>query len=170
MKKVVVLIVVCSVLLFLGGCSIKKTEELTDAEKFANEYSISKKNPFQYATMDDVLELFENKSGILFLGDSDSEWSTFGARVLNKVLKEEKVSQVYYFNPERIKNKKGEKFQKICELLDLNEDSSLPIVYIISDGKVIDSADYLVHEDSSMDEDSAVQLEKEYLDLISEYI
>ena len=170
MKKVVVLIVVCSVLFFLGGCSIKKTEELTDAEKFANEYSISKKNPFQYATMDDVLELFENKSGILFLGDSDSEWSTFGARVLNKVLKEEKVSQVYYFNPERIKNKKGEKFQKICELLDLNADSSLPIVYIISDGKVIDSADYLVHEDSSMDEDSAVQLEKEYLDLISEYI
>lgn len=170
MKKVVVLIVVCSVLFFLGGCSVKKTEELTDAEKFANEYSISKKNPFQYATMDDVLELFENKSGILFLGDSDSEWSTFGARVLNKVLKEEKVSQVYYFNPERIKNKKGEKFQKICELLDLNADSSLPIVYIISDGKVIDSADYLVHEDSSMDEDSAVQLEKEYLDLISEYI
>lgn len=170
MKKVVVLIVVCSMVFFLSGCSVKKTEELTDAEKFANEYSISKKNPFQYATMDDVLELFENKSGILFLGNSDSEWSTFGARVLNKVLKEEKISQVYYFNPDRIKNKKKEKFKKICKLLDLDKDSSLPIVYIISDGKVIDSVNYLIHEDSSIDEDSAEQLEKEYLDLVSEYI
>ena len=82
MKKAVVLIVLCSVLFLISGCSLKKTEELSDAEKFANEYSISKNNPFQYADVDDVLALFDNQSGILFLGNSDCEWSTYGAKVL----------------------------------------------------------------------------------------
>ena len=88
MKKVVVVIIIFSSLLLINGCSIKKMEELTDAEKFANEYSISENNPFHYATIDEVLDLVtDNKSGILFLGDSDSEWSTFGVQILNKVLK-----------------------------------------------------------------------------------
>ena len=59
MKKVVVVIAIFSLLL-INGCSVKKMEELTDAEKFANEYSISEKNPFHYATVDDVLDLIDN--------------------------------------------------------------------------------------------------------------
>ena len=46
MKKVVILVVLCS--LFVVGCSVKKTEELTDAERFANEYSISSNNYMVY--------------------------------------------------------------------------------------------------------------------------
>lgn len=170
MRKVVSLIVLCCILCLISGCSVKKTEELTDAEMFANEYSVSEENPFQYATIDDVLELFENKSGILFLGDSDSEWSTFGAKVLNRVLKEEKISEVYYFNPETIKNKKSKKYQEFVDKLQLKENDSLPIVYVISDGKVLGSVDFSIHEDISVDEKSAEQLEQEYLDLLSQYI
>ena len=74
MKKVVFIIVAIGFIFTMSGCSVKKVEELTDAEKFANEYSVSEENPFQYATLDDILDLFNNnKSGILFLGDSYSE-------------------------------------------------------------------------------------------------
>ena len=168
MKKVVILIVVCGLL--LCGCSVKKTEKLTDAERFANEYSVSDNNPFQYATIDEVLELFENKSGILFLGDSDSEWSAFAAKVLNQVLKEKEVEEVYYFNPESIKQKNSEKHKLLLEKLELEEDYSLPIVYLITDGKVISSVDSFVHDDFSNSEDNVKELEKEYSNLVSQYV
>ncbi|HIR48383.1 MAG TPA: hypothetical protein IAB35_00205 [Candidatus Faecimonas gallistercoris] len=170
MRKVVVIIFILGFVFLISGCSIKKTEELTDAEKFANEYSISEKNPFQYATINEVLELLESKSGILFLGDSDSEWSTFGVKILNKVLKEKKIDEVYYFNPEIIKNKDSKKYKKLVDLLELKEDSYLPIVYVIVSGKVVDHVDYPVHDDVSLDDNSVEELEEEYSDLISLYL
>lgn len=168
MRKVVILIVVCGLL--LSGCSIKRTEELTDAERFANEYSVSDNNPFQYATIDEVLELFENKSGILFLGDSDSEWSSYAAKVLNQVLKEKEIEEVYYFNPENIRQKDSKKHELLLEKLGLEEDYSLPIVYLIIDGKVSSSVDLFVHDDFSNSEDNVKELEKEYFNLVSQYV
>ena len=163
MKKVVVVIAIFSLLL-INGCSVKKMEELTDAEKFANEYSISEKNPFHYATVDDVLDLIDNgQSGVLFLGNSDSEWSTFCVKVLNKVLNDKKVELVYYFNPETVKNKKS-KYNVF------KEDSNLPIVYVIKDSEIVDQVDYPIHDDTSLDDKNKKQLEEEYLDLISLYV
>ena len=170
MKKVVVVIAIFSLLL-INGCSIKRTEELTDAEKFANEYSISQKNPFHYATIDEVLELVEdNKSGILFLGNSDSEWSAFCVKILNKVLNDKKVDFVYYFNPETVKDKNSKEFKTITENLKVEEDSNLPIVYVIKNGKIIDQVDYPIHDDTSLDNKDKKQLEDEYSDLISLYL
>ena len=171
MKKVVVVIIIFSSLLLINGCSIKKMEELTDAEKFANEYSISENNPFHYATIDEVLDLVtDNKSGILFLGDSYSEWSTFGVQILNKVLKDKKIDLVYYFNPETVKNKNNKKFKTITEHLSVEKNSNLPIVYVIIDGKVVDCVDYPIHDDASTDDKNKKHLEEEYSDLISLYV
>ena len=170
MKKVVILIVFCCIMFSISGCSVKKTEKLTDAEKFANEYSISEENPFQYVTTDELLELVKSKSGILFLGDSDSEWSSFGVEVLNKVVKEMKIDKVYYFNPNKLKNKEDNDYEQVIDLLQLEEDSSLPIVYVYEKGKIIDQVDYPVHDDSSINDDFKKQLEDEYLDLLSLYL
>lgn len=170
MKKAVVLVVLLSLLFLVSGCSVKKTEELSDAEKFANEYSISKNNPFHYANIDEVLNLFNNQSGILFLGNSDCEWSTYGAKVLNEVLKKENVEEVYYFNPEVLSNKQDKKYKKIVKLLNLKKDMSLPVVYVIRDGKVLDQVNYFIHEDSTINQETIEQLENDYLNLISQYI
>ncbi len=170
MKKVVILIVICSMLFLISGCSIKKTDELSDAELFANEYSIGKNNPFHYADVDDVIKLFDNQSGILFLGNSDCEWSAFGAKILNRVLKEEKVDKVYYFNPDSINYKKHKKYDEVIKLLDINEETTLPVVCIIDGGKVVDRVNYSVHENSTINEETTKQLENEYLNLISQYV
>lgn len=170
MKKVVVLFVSMILIFSVTGCSVKKTAELTDAEKFANEYSISVENPFKYATLSEVLNLVQNDSGILFLGDSDSEWSTFGVQALNKVVTDAKIDEVYYFNPETVRNKDSKQYKNLAELLQLDEESSLPIVYVIVDGKVVDHVDYPIHDDTSIDDRSINQLEDEYSDLISLYM
>ena len=170
MKKVVCLLVVIGLISMVSGCSVKKTKDLTDVEKFANEYSISKENSFLYATMDDVLELIEHKSGILFLGNSDCEWSTFGVKVLNRVLKENNVDEVYYFNPDGIKDKESADYQKLLEALKFDDNSSLPIVYALIDGKIVGQVDYPIHDDLDVSKKSEQQLEDMYSDLVSQYL
>ena len=115
------------------------------------------------------MALFDNQSGILFLGNSDCEWSTYGAKVLNGVLEKENVEKAYYFNLENVKHKKSKKYKEVAKLLNITEDTSLPVVYVIRNGKVLDQVDYLVHEDSTINQETTEQLENEYLNLISEY-
>lgn len=170
MKKVVFLVVICSLLFCISGCSLKKTEELSDAEKFAYEYSVSKDNPFQYADVDDVLNLFEKGSAILFLGNSDCEWSNYGAKVLNKVVMDEDIDHVYYFNPNINEHKKAKGYLEVTKLLDIQSDDFLPIVYVVKDGQIVDRVNYFVHEDSTINEETTKQLENEYLNLLSQYI
>lgn len=169
MKKLVVLFILLIISFCISGCSIKKTAELSDAEKFANEYSVSNKNSFYYATIDEVLELFEGKSGILFLGDSDCEWSNYGVKALNNVLEKNEIEKVYYFNPKISKSKKSKKYDELCNFLKI-EDSSLPTLYYISEGRVIDYVDYQVNNDSDISEKSMSELENQYFDLISQYL
>ena len=69
MKKIVVFIILLC--FFVTGCSVKKVNELTDAEKFANEFNVSDKNPFVYASIDDVIHIFTSDTGIIFIANSD---------------------------------------------------------------------------------------------------
>ena len=52
--------------------------------------------------------------------------------------------------------------------LDINEDTSLPVVYVICNGKILDQEGYLVHADSVINQETIEQLENKYLDLISQ--
>ena len=79
------------------------------------------------------------------------------------------VEKAYYFNPENVKHKKSKKYKEVAKLLNITEDTSLPVVYVIRNGKVLDQVDYLVHEDSTINQETTEQLENEYLNLISEY-
>ena len=62
MKKIVVFIILLC--FFVTGCSVKKVNELTDAEKFANEFNVSDKNPFVYASIDDVIHIIRNSKSL----------------------------------------------------------------------------------------------------------
>lgn len=179
MKKVVFLLLVGFIL--LTGCSVKKTEELSNAEKFAAEYSISKDNPFEYATIDEVLDILESGSGIIFFGNSDCEWCVASAAILNQALTYKNVSKVYYYNPKNIREKNTKKYQKLLQLLgdNLEKDESdspylyLPDVYFVRDGKIIghnnDTATMNGTVDEALTDKNRKELKNKYLELISEY-
>ena len=116
MKKVVFLFIIGLVL--LTGCSVKKTEELSSAEKFSLEYSISKDNPFEYVTIDEVLNILESQSGIIFFGTSDSDMCVSSAKILNQVLDSKNISRVYYYNPKSIQEKNTKKYRKLINKLE----------------------------------------------------
>lgn len=180
MKKAVTFLVAIIGIGFLGGCSVKKTIELTDAERFANEYSINTKNPFIYATIDEVLDLLENKSGIIFFGDSDCEWCVVSASILSDVSVDQKLDTVYYYNPTKIEAKNTKKYRELVSVLrkhlGLEEAEeftlSLPEVYFVKKGKVIahkDGTSITEIDSDKKTSKSKEKLKQEYLNLIKDY-
>ena len=53
MKKKLLLLLLIT-MIFVSGCSIKKVEDLSPAEKFSKEYSVPKDNAFKYISIDEV--------------------------------------------------------------------------------------------------------------------
>lgn len=168
----------------MSGCSVKKVEELSEAEKFAAEFSISENNPFEYATIDQVLNIFNGGDGIIFFGNSDDEWCIESISMFNDALEYKNISKVYYYNPITIQNKNTKKYRELIKLTKeyLKEENgqynlNTPEIYVVKNGKIIDHSDCNIDELTSDNEESSVteqkakdKLKDEYLDLINSYV
>lgn len=179
MKKAVFLFII--VLVLLTGCSVKKTEELSSAEKFSLEYSISKDNPFEYVTIDEVLNILESQSGIIFFGTPDSDMCVSNAKILNQILSSKNISRVYYYNPKIIQEKNTKKYKQLIKKLENHLDNDdegkpylyLPDVYFVKHGEIIGHNNIGAVVDGSVDYDFLKKKNKsiknKYLELIDKY-
>ena len=164
MKKILTILVCCFLFLGVVGCSKKEEPlveptELGDSAKFKQEYesynhtqnsdgktiemTISEKNPIDYATMNEVLNLFENGTGILYFGDPTSPWCRNVVPILLDVAKNQKIEKIYYFNTSNIeKDKNYEKLKEYLEeYLVTNNDKEkvlyVPDVYFVKEGEIV---------------------------------
>lgn len=174
MRKVILCLVIA---VCITGCSVKKIEEQKDAEKFAIEYNISQKNPFHYISIDQVLSLLSSGNGILFLGNSDGEWSRLCVKILNEAFTKTKVEEVSYFNLKIAKEGDPKKYQKLTQLIksQLAEEEKLqtPAVFFIKNGEIINySLDYEEITQGNKEgytEKQQKKLRRKYIQLIEEY-
>ena len=165
MKKLIILLVFC---LLLSGCSLKKTEELSSAEKFSIEYSIDVDNPFEYVVYSEVYDLLSDGSGVLFLGNSDCEWCIESAKVLYEVVLDSELDVVYYFNPNNLGSKKHKDLVTLIDDKysdDFNE-INLPSLLVIKDGNIVGYTDYSLETNEDIDEKKAI-LKNKYIKLIN---
>lgn len=179
MKKIIIACLLGIIL--ITGCSVKKTTELTDAEKFAKQYSVSKNNPFKYLTTKELLTKLESGSGIIFLADPDNEWCQASAKILTSALKYKNISLAYYYNPKSIRDKNTKSYKKIVKLLAsyLNENADnkkylyLPDIYVIDNGKVTDHNNDLATMSGTVNVALTSTVKSEvkdkYIDLVSKY-
>ncbi len=177
MKKFVLLFIA---IILCCGCSVKKNEEVTDAERFDNEYAVGEKNPFQYVTIDEALDILENGDGIIFLGNSDCDWCVLSAQLLTEVLNYKNIKKAYYYNPKIIRDENTKKYKKLVKMLEpyLEKDNNdkyylfLPDVYFVRDGEIIGHNNDMATMDGTVDtisEKTKKEIKKKYLELISEY-
>lgn len=146
MKKKLILTLLI-VVISLSGCSIKKVDDLSQAEKFAKEYSVSKDNPFKYVGIDEVLEIFKSGTGIVFFGNSDNELSRETVKLFTEAIDNSNIknNDVYYYDPVIIRDDGTDEYFELLSLLDgyLNKNENeeeylyLPDVYFIKSGKII---------------------------------
>lgn len=211
LKKVVPLLIIILVIALVFTYvyfKSKKGYEITDSNKFKIEYeslnevkaddgnnkymrlSLDEKNPMEYATIEQILEIIDSGTGVIYFGKPECPWCRHILPVLFDAAKETKLKTIYYYNPEEIRKNDTNEYKQLVEKLkanlktdtttqketDENFDANkkriyVPDVYFIKEGKVISNHLSTVesHSDSkeNMSEQQIQELKQIYVDNIN---
>lgn len=155
-KKLMVVIDILLGVILVGVMTFGIYQYLkSDGEKFKAEYealnnenvniNISKNNPIKYVTLDEVFDIIQNKTGVIYFGFPGCPWCRNMIPVLFEAAKNNNIDTIYYFNPRDIRKSDNEDYNKLKEILNeyLSEDENgqkvlyVPDVYFIKDGKIV---------------------------------
>lgn len=107
--------------LFLIFYPNKNKVEITDAEKFASEYTtVSSDNVFVYKDIDEIINIMEHGTGIVYLGFPECKWCQAYVKYLQECAKEVGINKIYYYNILEDRTNNTEEYQKILSLLGEN--------------------------------------------------
>ena len=118
----------------------------TDAHRFAAEYSnVAKDNPFIYRTGDEIVNILEHGTGVVFLGFPSCPWCQAYVGYLSEVAKDKGLDKIYYYNIEKDRAENTELYQKLVSILSpyLQYDEEgqrriyVPNITFVIDGKII---------------------------------
>ena len=118
----------------------------SDSEKFAAEYhDVASDNRYVYATNEQILEVFESGSGIVYLGFPECPWCQKFVPLIDTAAREEQLDKIYYFNIRTARSDNDDTYQKIVEHLKdylQTDDDGNPRIYTpditaIRDGEVV---------------------------------
>lgn len=115
---IILMPILCALLAIMAYLRIVNVS--SDAIKFKNEYetlngektssnkeykklSISKNNPIKYSDYDELIDIIENKTGIIYLGFPDCPWCRSALPVLLEAAEKNNIDTIYYMN---IKNER----------------------------------------------------------------
>lgn len=121
-------------------------KEKPDNIKFYNEYNeVGKDNVFVYKSIEEIINILENGTGVIYLGFPECPWCQSYVKYINDVAKETGIKEIYYFNILDDRKTNSEEYQKIVTLLNevLLEDENgnkrifVPDVTIVNKGKII---------------------------------
>lgn len=117
-----------------------------DAKKFRGEYKqVSKNNVFVYRTEDEILNILDNGTGVIYFGFPECPWCQAYVPILNDMAHEYGIEEIYYLDVYDMRKENTKSYQdivsKIREYLFLDDNSNpriyVPDVYVIRDGVII---------------------------------
>ena len=174
MKKLIIILL--PILIIVCACSIKveKDNKGTDYNKFSKEYDIEQNNPFKYAKINDILDIYEDGTGIIYFANSDDEVSVKFTQIIYKVFNEKKIDTINYYNPINIMTNNTKYYQKILEYSNIYEENTkliIPSIYFVKDGKIVQY--YKLEDDCKIDcllkKNNQSEIKKEIKLLIDAY-
>lgn len=119
MKKVVISLLLIGSLIFLSGC----TDTNTDSYQFKKEYEalnnkkdengkkylkmkLTNTDIIQYSNEEEILELLNGKTGIIYMGHADCQECRSTVPVLLQTAKKNKLNKIYYLDISKIRDEK----------------------------------------------------------------
>ena len=122
------------------------TSNISDATRFKSEYPrVASDNRFVYASDKEVLDIFDNGSGVVFLGFPQCPWCQHLSEHVDRAARAEGIDKIYYLNIREARTNNSEVYQKLVKKLEpyLEKDKNgnprifVPDVSIIKNGKII---------------------------------
>ncbi len=136
--------------------------KLSDQESFTQEYGITSDNIYVYKTSQEVLELLNTGSGIIFFAFSENEWSHVYADLLNEVGKSYGIDEIWYYNFYKDRNNDNYYYNNIVRILNAyvpvtdtgEKDLYAPSFVIVREGEIIgyDDETSIVSGDVTVDD------------------
>lgn len=150
-KKILIIIgaiILLGVILYLAvSTNNKKEQNITnDNERFANEYkTVTKDNVFVYRDINEIINILEKGTGVVYLGFPECPWCKAYVTYLNEVAKEQDAEKVYYYNILEDRKNNTKEYQKIIELLgdyaandeEGNKRIYVPMVIGVNKGQIV---------------------------------
>lgn len=146
----IIIVVLVAVVVFLLVKDNEKDEtdnnEITDALKFAEEYTlVPDDNVFVYSDVDEIIDILENGTGVVYLGFPECQWCDQYVVYLNEVAKENGILEIHYYNIREDRSNNTENYQKIVALLEdyLEDDEDgnpriyVPAVIFMNNGEIV---------------------------------
>lgn len=166
MKKKIILILtlILIISLIIIGVIILNKDSKTDSEKFSEEYtSVPIDNVFVYRNADEIINILEKGTGIVYIGFPECPWCQKYVIYLNEVAKKMGVEKIYYFNILNDRKNNTKEYQKIVSLLknylDNDEEGNprvfVPDVTFVVKGKIVghdNETSQVSEEDGTPDE------------------
>ena len=112
----------------------------------SNEYNLTSETiVYETKNIDEVINIINNKYGVIFMCTPETDWCKKYAEILNEVAIEKDLDKVYYVNIKYDRNMNTNKYQKLVHLLSdilLTDDTGnkriyMPEVLFVRDGKII---------------------------------
>ncbi len=127
-RNVIILLVLIAIFVLLGiFCLIflsnntKKEVKNSDSAKFASEYlEVSEDNVFVYRTVDEVIKIMKNGTGVVYLGYPECRWCQAYVKILSEVANNVGIKKIYYCNTKQVKENNMDKYYELVSLLDGN--------------------------------------------------
>ena len=136
--------------------------KLSDQESFTQEYGITSDNIYAYKTSQEVLELLNTGSGIIFFAFPENEWSHVYADLLNEVGKSYGIDEIWYYNFYKDRNNDNYYYNNIVRILNAyvpvtdtgEKDLYAPSFVIVREGEIIgyDDETSIVSGDVTVDD------------------
>ncbi|HOV29825.1 MAG TPA: hypothetical protein PLD77_01975 [Candidatus Dojkabacteria bacterium] len=118
----------------------------TDSEKFVKEYpAVGQNNMFVYKSMDEIGDILESGTGIVYLGFPECKWCQEYVKYLYAVAVEENIDTIYYTNILVDRKNNTEQYQRLVAILKdylLKDKEGNPRIYVpditvVSNGKIL---------------------------------
>ncbi len=126
MKESTLKIAIIGIVFLIGligiSTAIMEKRTTTDGKKFKEEYesynnqenssktntylelSIPEDNPMKYATLDEIMKVLKDGTGIIYFGRPTCPWCRNAVPILIEAAKQEGLEEIYYFDMDTIKN------------------------------------------------------------------
>ena len=154
MKKKIIIIIGVVLVIALGGLGYlylnKEKNTNVDGKKFAAEYtSVTEDNVFVYRTIDEIINILEHGTGVVYLGFPECPWCTAYVPYLNEVAKANSVDKVYYYNIYNDRKENNDNYKKLVDILkeylkfdeEGNKRIYAPSIIAVKDGEILDFDD-----------------------------
>ena len=132
-------IILITIFAIVGALLIyKHFEKIRDYEEkvdmFSSEYSlVGEDNIFSYSSIDEILSILSEKTGVIFLCTPDSDWCQYYSKYLNETLKDAGIEKIYYLNIKDERDMNTAKYQKLLEKLEnyvYKDDSNNTMIFM----------------------------------------